>query len=263
VPSFDTPDPVHARIELSAGTLRVLAGDSAETVVDVRPGDPRSSADVQAAQQTRVAYAAGTLRVTQPRRTRLLFFTAGPSVEVEVHLPAGSRLEVSSSAGDVDCEGPLGAVQVDSRYGDVRIDAATAVRARTSAGDIQLRTADGDVQASTSYGEIRIGSGHGDLRLENACGDITVDSAAASVSARTQYGQVRVLDAVRGSLRLESAYGNVEAGVREGTAAWLDVESSSGRVRNLLTSTEGPHGAAETLEITARTAHGNIVIRRA
>ena len=74
---------------------------------------------------------------------------------------------------------------------------------------------------------------------------------------------MRVGQAVRGSLVLETAYGEVEAGVREGTAAWLDVDSGSGHVRNLLTETEGPEGADETVEIHARTSYGDIVVRRA
>ena len=85
----------------------------------------------------------------------------------------------------------------------------------------------------------------------------------ASVGAKTKYGQVRVHDAVRGSLDLETAYGTVEAGVREGTAAWLEIEAKSGRVRNLLTATDGPADSGETVEIRARTSYGNVVIRRA
>ena len=39
--------------------------------------------------------------------------------------------------------------------------------------------------------------------------------------------------------------------------------SGSGRIRNLLTETEGPEGADETVEIHARTSYGDILIRRA
>ena len=172
-------------------------------------------------------------------------------------------MEVSSTAGDVDCEGRLGDVRIDTRYGDIRIDRSTAARIHTSAGEISISDAEGPAEASTSYGEIRIGRASGDLRLDSACGDITVDCALASVGARTKYGQVRVHEAVQGSLDLETAYGTVEAGIREGTAAWLDVASASGRVRNLLTESDGPAESEDSLRVRARTAYGNIVIRRA
>jgi DUF4097 and DUF4098 domain-containing protein YvlB len=263
MPTFDSPDPIHARIEISGGSLRVRAGDRPDTVVEVRPSNSRSPADVQAAEQTRIDYADGRLRVSSPRGPRLLFLGGMPSVDVDVSLPEGSRVDASATAGSVDCEGRLGDVRIDSRYGDIRVDRSSAVRAHTSAGDIEVGLVDGTAEASTSYGEIRIGRASGALRLDSACGDITVTSALSSVGATTKYGQVRVLEAVRGSLVLETAYGAVEAGVRAGTAAWLDVASASGRVRNLLTASEGPQGSEETVEIRARTSHGNIVIRRA
>jgi DUF4097 and DUF4098 domain-containing protein YvlB len=263
MPTFATPAPISVRIDLPGGSVRVRGERRDDTVVDVRPSDDRSNADVQLAEQARVEYAHGRLTVSVPRRPRLLFFGGMPSVDVDVLVPEGSRLEVSASAGDVDCEGRLGDVRIDSRYGDIRIDRSDGTRVRTSAGEISIATVDGTAEATTSYGEIRIGRAVGDLRLDSACGDISVDCALASVSARTKYGQVRVHEAVQGSLDLETAYGTVEAGIREGTAAWLDVASASGRVRNLLTASDQPAPSEDSLRVRARTAFGNVVIRRA
>lgn len=263
MPTFETPAPIHARIDLAAGTVRVHAGARSDTVVEVRPASDRSAADAQAAEQTRVEYADGTLLVRSPRRARLLFFGTGPSVEVDVHLPEGSRLEVASPAGDVECEGRLGSVMVSCRYGDIRIDRAGAVRASTASGDVAVHEVEGEAEATTAYGEVRIGSATGHLRLSSACGDITVDEAHGSVEAATKYGEVRVRKAVRGSLELETAYGDVHAGVSRGTAAWLDAQCASGTVRNSLTAFDGPDGTEETVRIRARTAYGDIVIRRA
>jgi len=62
---------------------------------------------------------------------------------------------------------------------------------------------------------------------------------------------------------LETAYGAIEVGVREGTAAWLDVSSGSGSVHNSLTASEGPEQSEDTVKIRARTRYGNIDVRRA
>ncbi|WP_019767236.1 hypothetical protein [Streptomyces sp. OUCMDZ-4982] len=62
---------------------------------------------------------------------------------------------------------------------------------------------------------------------------------------------------------METSYGAIEVGVRQGTAAWLDVSSGSGRVRNALTESQATEGAEDTVKIHARTHHGNIDIRRA
>jgi DUF4097 and DUF4098 domain-containing protein YvlB len=260
---YDTPAPIHIRVDASGGSLRVRATERADTVVTVRPANPDSSADNQAADQTRVEFADGRLVLTSPRRPRLLFFGNTPSVDIEILVPESSALEAALSAGDVDCEGRLGDVRIDNRYGDIRIDRASTLRARTSAGDITVAEVDEDGEVGTSYGEIRVRVAAGSLRLESACGDITVERALASVGASTKYGQVSVHQAVGGSLDLATAYGKVEAGIREGTPAWLDLESSSGKVRNLLTPSAAPDGAEEPLRIRARTSYGDIVVRRA
>jgi hypothetical protein len=51
--------------------------------------------------------------------------------------------------------------------------------------------------------------------------------------------------------------------VRPATAAWLDVASASGRVRNLLDAADSPGETERAVHIRARTAHGNVVVRRA
>jgi hypothetical protein len=67
---------------------------------------------------------------------------------------------------------------------------------------------------------------------------------------------------VRGSVMVESRTGDLEVGVREGTAAWLDVRTTTGKVHNQLDITDGPEPSADTVEVGARTSLGEIVIRR-
>jgi DUF4097 and DUF4098 domain-containing protein YvlB len=263
MPTFETPGPIAARIEVVYGAVQVRADDRHDTVVTVRPRNAASSADVAAAEQTQVTFAAGELLVRSTSRPRLLFFGSGPEIEIDVVLPAGSSLDVRTTAGDITCTGRLGAADLECKHGGVRLDQAGSLRARSSSGNISAVSVEGEVEATTAYGDVRVGETAGPARLETGYGSITVDRALDSLTGTTKYGQVRVGQAVRGSLVLETAYGEVEAGVREGTAAWLDVQAGAGRVRNLLTETEGPEGADETVEIHARTSYGDILIRRA
>jgi DUF4097 and DUF4098 domain-containing protein YvlB len=263
MPTFDTPGPVRARIEVAYGAVQVRADDRHDTTVTVRPRNPESAADVAAAEQTQVTFRDGELLVRSTSRPRLLFFGSGPEIEVDVDLPAGSDLDVRTTAGDITCLGRMGATDLECKHGAVRLDQAGTLRARSSSGNVSADTVDGRTEVTTSYGEIRVGETAGPARLETGYGNVTVDRALGSVTGTTKYGQVRVGEAVRGSLVLETAYGEVEAGVRDGTAAWLDVSAGTGRVRNLLTASEGPQGAEETVEIHARTSYGDITIRRA
>ncbi|RBY89407.1 DUF4097 family beta strand repeat-containing protein [Blastococcus sp. TF02A-30] len=263
MPTFDTPGPIAARIEVVHGAVLVRAGDRHDTTVTVRPRNAASAADVAAAQQTQVTFTAGELVVRSTSRPRLLFFGSSPEIEVDVVLPAGSSLDVHTTSGDITCTGRLGRAELESKHGGVRIEQAGSLRARSASGSISAVAVAGETEATTAYGDVRVGETAGPARLETGYGDVTVDRALGSLTGTTQYGQVRVGQAVRGSLVLQTAYGEVEAGVREGTAAWLDVSAGAGRIRNLLTETEGPEGADETVEIHARTSYGDILIRRA
>jgi DUF4097 and DUF4098 domain-containing protein YvlB len=87
--------------------------------------------------------------------------------------------------------------------------------------------------------------------------------ARASVNAKSANGDVRLGEAATGSVVLETHAGDVEVGIREGTAAWLDLSATAGRVHNELDATERPEGADQTVEVRARTSIGDVVIRRA
>jgi DUF4097 and DUF4098 domain-containing protein YvlB len=133
----------------------------------------------------------------------------------------------------------------------------------SSSGKIWIGAIDGTALVKTSNGDITLGAVTGDVRLNTANGDITVERALAAVAAKTAYGNVRIGEVVCGSVELETAFGEVELGVREGTAAWLDVSSQSGSVRSDLDAADEPGPSDETVEVRARTAYGDIVIRRA
>jgi hypothetical protein len=73
---------------------------------------------------------------------------------------------------------------------------------------------------------------------------------------------VRLGEVVRDSVVLETRIGDLVVGIREGSAAWLDVRAIAGRVQNTLDPAESPESSAETVEVRARTSAGDIVIRR-
>lgn len=69
-----------------------------------------------------------------------------------------------------------------------------------------------------------------------------------------------MLDARRGSLWLATALGGVEVGIHEGSAAWLDVETRFGVVRNELTASGPPAEPADTVEVHATAAIGDVIV---
>jgi hypothetical protein len=279
MPKFDTPEPIVATIDVPGGHVRIHAADRADTVVEVRPGDDTEDADIQAVQQTQIDYANGQLLVKAPRNKIRSLFGRNPSIDLTVELPSGSRID-AKAWGDVRSHGRIGESTFDIAAGSVRLDQTGRLKLRTAAGDVAVGRSGGHTEVTTSSGRIWIGEIHGtavvktsngditvgeitgDLRLNTANGDITVDRALAGVAAKTAFGRVRIGEVVRGSVLLESGFGGVELGVREGTAAWLDVSSQHGRVHSDLDAAEGPGPAEETVEVHAHTRFGDVLIRR-
>ena len=127
---------------------------------------------------------------------------------------------------------------------------------------MRLRELDAAAVIKNSNGDTWVGEVRGDLRLKAANGSIAVDLANASVVAKTANGDVRLGEVVRGSVVLETHAGDLEVGIGEGTAAWLDVSARVGKIHNALDSADAPGSSAETVEVRARTSVGDIVVRR-
>ncbi|WP_031161131.1 DUF4097 family beta strand repeat-containing protein [Streptosporangium roseum] len=279
MPTFDTPEPIFAVIDLAAADVRIHAGDRADTVVEIRPKDASDDADVQSAAQTQVDYSQGRLLVKAPKSTIRSWLWWGGSIEVRIELPADSRVE-AKTAGDFHCGGRLGESRFDTADGDIWLDQTGKLQLNTADGDITVIRSAGHTDVTTANGEIRIreidgtavvktangaitlGEVAGDLRLRTAYGDITVDRALAGVDAKTATGDIRVGEVVRGPVVLETSSGAIEAGIRAGSAAYLDVKTEYGNVHIALDPCDGPGQDDESVEVRARTSNGDIVIRR-
>ncbi|MGW1721331.1 DUF4097 family beta strand repeat-containing protein [Streptomyces sp. NPDC002306] len=278
MPSFDTPEPISATAHVDAGSIQFTAGDRLDTSVEVRPRDPDRDKDVRAAEQTEVTYAGGVLAVRTKQR-----HLVGPSgaVDITVDLPTGSRVDITGSWVQVLGEGRLGEVRVKTSSGDVRLDTTGPLNLTashgsitvdrvvgtaeitTSSGSLRVGTVDGSAVLKNSHGATTVGAVTGEVRVSGANGDIDIARAEDSVAATTAHGALRVGEVVRGIVQLETSYGSIEVGVREGTAAWLDVSSGRGQVRNALADAEPPQRTEDTVEVRARTRWGNIDVRRA
>ena len=148
--------------------------------------------------------------------------------------------------------------------GDITVGRASPATPTSAAGsgEVRLRELDGSAVVKNSNGDTWIGEAHGELRVNAANGSIAVDVAHANVVAKSSNGDVRLGDVVRGSVVLETRLGDLEVGIREGTAAWLDVRAAAGKVLNTLEAAEAPDRSADTVEVRGRTSAGSVLIRR-
>lgn len=209
--TFETPAPISAVLDVPAGRIQFIAAHRGDTTVEVRPADPARSRDTKAAEQTTVAYADGVLRVHAPEPGNRVLGPSG-SVEVTVRLPAGSRVEVRATAAELRGVGRLGDVAFEGAYRQIKIDEAASVRLAAVDGDVEIGRLTGPADISTARGDIRITEAvGGTVALRTQCGDISV-GAAAGVSA--------ALDAGTG-------LGRVSNSLRNDGAAALDIRATT------------------------------------
>ncbi|MEW1722642.1 DUF4097 family beta strand repeat-containing protein [Streptomyces sp. NPDC093109] len=296
MPTYDTPEPISATFELEAGTARITAGKRTDTVVEVLPHNGSDENDVRAVQQTQVTFSGGHLTVRTPKK-RSLFGKSG-AIEVNVELPLGSDIRATTAMGSFFCDGHFGEVTLKSSLGDLQVDEVAGAHLKTDLGDIRLARATGDIEVigagrievgtatgaatvkngngatkvgevtgglkiNAANGEISVGIAHSSVDAKSANGRIEIGVAHAGVTAVSSNGSIRVDDAARGRIDLRTSVGELEVGVHEGTAAWLDLDTKFGAVRRELGSADGPSDSDETVEVYARSAAGDIIIRRA
>jgi Putative adhesin len=157
-----------------------------------------------------------TIELDIPRGVRLVVSTL--SADVEVREISGS-VEVRSTSGDVQLSDIPGRAIVESISGDVRsTGSGTLLRATTVSGDLRVREARGELDLHTTSGDVSV-SGERIARFaaESMSGDIQFDgllTSDARVQISTHSGDVtlRVPDGARGELSLSTFNGELIAG---------------------------------------------------
>ncbi|MFI6389957.1 DUF4097 family beta strand repeat-containing protein [Nonomuraea sp. NPDC050540] len=247
--SFDTPKPIQAAVDLAAGEVRLVAERRADTRVRVNPLDPASDDDATAAGLTEVEYSGGHLKVRTPRQG---------AVTVEIQLPEGSGLEIDLSAGQVRSHGRLGETRIHSAHGGIQLDQTAGLDVESGSGDVCVAAVEGPAVITMRNGDLCLGEAAGGLRVTTTRGRIEVERAHADVEVTTGEGDVRIGEVARGSVTLVAS-GQVEVGVRRGSAARLSLDSTYGAVRNLLEAWPPPE---ESVEIHASATFGDVVVQR-
>ncbi|MPY55074.1 DUF4097 family beta strand repeat-containing protein [Streptomyces acidicola] len=190
---FDTPAPVTAVLDIPAGRIQFIAADRTDTTVEVLPANASKSRDVKAAEEIEFAYSDGVLRIEAPEAKNRILGNSG-SVEVTVQLPVGSRVEARAASAELRGVGRLGDVTFEGAYRQIKIDEAASLRLTVIDGDVEVGRLGGPAEISTARGDIRIAEAvRGTVVLRTQSGDISVVAAAgvsAALDAGTGYGRI-------------------------------------------------------------------------
>ena len=278
MPGYETSQHIELDVELSVGHIEVVAEDAADAVAEVLPTNPEKPGDRSLAQSATIDFDGKRLSVRVPRRMNL--FGRTDSVDLRVLVPTGSDVDIRSAYGAVRLRGEVGRARIDAKYGTVAIERTADLDLSAPYGEVDVREVGGRLDLEAGHSRTRIGSVAGDARIRAAHGSVdigvthgavdarlsgalTIDTALADVTARSAHGVLRIRSAVAGTIRLENGFADVEVGVPDGTAAWLDASSEHGAVRNELTAGPGPEEAESTVELHLSSSWADVVVRRA
>ena len=286
--NFSTPSPIAVALDLYVADVRFAASDRTDTIVEVRPSDPDKAADIKAAENTRVEYddTARTLSIIsrKPRNRFVNFSSKRPeSIDVVIQLPADSDVRGEAGLGDFQADGALGAVELKTDLGAIRFSETGPLNVRNgagaitvegvsgtakvhaSSGDIRIGAVDGTAEVSSSNGKVRVGVVTGPATIKVSNGSVSVDRALSDITAESSNGEVRIGEVARGTVSATSKNGGVEVGIREGSAAWLELNTGVGRVYNELATSDAPEAGepVDRVEVHASTKLGDVTIRRA
>jgi len=276
MPTFATPGPIAATVEVAGARVRVNASDRTDTVVLVKPINEASRSDVKVASKTKVDFAGGQLSVktTTPG-------AKGGSVAITIDLPAGSSLAAYLAHSSVQVDGQLGRCELHLASGQVQLDRIGALQANISAGEVtvghiagradidgaaiaaRIGEVEGNARITGSGGQAWIGHALAGLDLSSSTGDFDIDRADGSITATTASGAIRIGRMTHGQAKLMNGSGNIEVGVSEGTAASIDANSERGAVHDFVSSQGNSDPSDRKVMVHARTRHGDIIIQRA
>ncbi len=276
MPTFATPMPIAATVQVAGAHVRVTASDRTDTAVLVEPMNKASKSDIRVANKTKVDFAGGRLSV----KTTVSGDKDG-SVAINIDLPAGSSLVAYLANSGVHAEGPFGECELHMASGQVQVDRIDALQANISAGevaighiagranidgrafDMRIGEVEGTARVASSGGRTWIGRASADLDLSSGSGGFDIDRADGSITATTASGAIRIGRMTHGQAKLMNGSGNIEVGISEGTAAAIDVDSERGAVYNFVSSQGDADPSDRKVMVHARTRHGDIVIQRA
>lgn len=218
------PDGV-VSLDNAAGKLTIVGWDKAEVAVAGQLGPGARGLDVE----------------SRGKRTSIDFdLTHGPhaEAELEIHVPAGSSLEVDGFSATTTVSGVQGSVRIQTVNGGITVAAA--------GGELELHAVNGPIDVSGSSSRVRAEAVNGAVTLKGVDGDLEASAVNGRLTVEGGRFKRAELETVSGDLRvqcelasdarlqLQSVSGKVALSLPANTSAKFSVTTFSGEIENEL-----------------------------
>lgn len=215
-------------VAIESGSVVVEAVERDETVDGAPgvPGSPDVTIDIDGRPDEWVVTRLGStvsVRLADRRRVR--------SARIGISVPAGSRVEISSSRADARLDGRFGGVRVKTATGDVVMHTTDAVDVSTASGDVHAGEIGGDAHVSTVSGDARIAAVDGRLVVTTTSGDIEVGRVGGDVDAKSVSGDFRIGRFDGDELTVKTVAGDLDVGLPSGIRVAPEISTFAGQTR--------------------------------
>ena len=218
------------------------------------------------------------LRATSTLATLRVSDEHGGTVRYEVSVPAGVRVLMQVTSGDLTATGVRGDVELENISGKIQLtDITGLVKVETVSGDVVATRLGGGAEIETTSGNVTLTGGEGEISIESTSGTTTLtDVRSRVVSAESMSGDVRYQGVMEASGRYEfsSHSGNIRLTLPANAGGLLMLSTYSGTINSEfpITLQQANSGGKEkelqfrlgsgSARLTAESFSGNIIITR-
>jgi hypothetical protein len=261
--TFQTPGEVTLDLSLPEGRIEILSTEGTTTEIEL---DALGNGDdaQRVVDGARIELRGDHVVVSVPKRG-FLNFLRDLDLQLQIRAPHGAHIRSETASAQLRGRGRFGSLEAKSASGDVDLDELTGdAIAKTASADIGLVAVGGDAVVNTASGDVELGRVGGETVVKTASGDVTIREGGRSIDVSTASGDLRVEAVAEGTVKLQSASGDIGVGIRQGSNVWVDARAMSGETRSELELDDAPPSDdAPLVELRATSMSGDVTVRRA
>lgn len=220
------------KIDNLAGSIKVIGWNRAEVSVKGTLGEGTERLDFEVSGNETVIEV--VLLDEATRRRQNIRRIEGS--DLEIHIPAGSRLDVETVSADITVSDVTGNLDLESVSGDIDVYGRPGrVWSESISGDITISSSKGPVRASTVSGRVMVREVTGRFDVSTLSGDSKVYGSAIeegnfeSLSGDLFFEGDLTTD---GTLTMENHSGSIDLAVPADISADFDVTTFTGDIKN-------------------------------
>lgn len=186
----------------------------------------------------------------------------GRGTSIRLTVPESTSVTARTASGDLRFAVPISDAEIDVASGDVHLASLSGRgRIKTASGDITIGDIAGGIRVSTASGDVRIDELDGEASINTASGDVKLGTTHGSVEVRTASGDVTVRRFSGVMLEGAAMSGDFDIGLMPGMSIEADIQTRSGRFRNLSSSSSGKGEPSISATIRLKTMSGDVTLR--